>query len=49
MRYIAELEQKVQILQSEATNLSAQLTMMQVTRTDPFAFPLSRAIAVSSS
>ncbi|BAF10746.1 bZIP transcription factor 29 [Oryza sativa Japonica Group] len=29
MRYIAELEQKVQILQSEATNLSAQLTMMQ--------------------
>uniref|UniRef100_A0A0D9VP06 BZIP domain-containing protein n=1 Tax=Leersia perrieri TaxID=77586 RepID=A0A0D9VP06_9ORYZ len=29
MKYIAELEQKVQILQSEATNLSAQLTMMQ--------------------
>uniref|UniRef100_A0A0E0K881 BZIP domain-containing protein n=1 Tax=Oryza punctata TaxID=4537 RepID=A0A0E0K881_ORYPU len=29
MRYIAELEQKVQILQSEATNLSTQLTMMQ--------------------
>ncbi|KAH7441787.1 hypothetical protein KP509_03G054300 [Ceratopteris richardii] len=29
MRYIAELERKVQALQTEATNLSAQLTMMQ--------------------
>ncbi|KAJ3682071.1 hypothetical protein LUZ60_014644 [Juncus effusus] len=29
MRYIAELEQKVQILQTEATTLSTQLTMMQ--------------------
>ncbi|MCO5578978.1 hypothetical protein L7F22_032829 [Adiantum nelumboides] len=28
-RYIAELEQKVQILQTEATTLSAQLTMLQ--------------------
>jgi len=30
MRYIAELERKVQTLQSEATTLSAQLTMLQV-------------------
>ena len=30
MRYIAELEQKVQILQTEATTLSAQLTLLQV-------------------
>ncbi|KAF0911077.1 hypothetical protein E2562_005460 [Oryza meyeriana var. granulata] len=29
MRYIAELEQKVQILQSEATKLSTQLTILQ--------------------
>ncbi|KAF8727922.1 hypothetical protein HU200_018490 [Digitaria exilis] len=29
MRYIAELEQKVQILQAEATTLSAQLTLLQ--------------------
>ncbi|RLN41556.1 transcription factor RF2b-like [Panicum miliaceum] len=29
MRYIAELEQKVQILQTEATTLSAQLTVLQ--------------------
>ncbi|XP_078154207.1 bZIP transcription factor 29-like isoform X2 [Carex rostrata] len=29
MRYIAELEQKVQILQTEATTLSTQLTLMQ--------------------
>ncbi|CAL4928794.1 unnamed protein product [Urochloa decumbens] len=29
MRYIAELEQKVQILQTEATTLSAQLTLLQ--------------------
>ncbi|XVF63740.1 hypothetical protein PTKIN_Ptkin09bG0110800 [Pterospermum kingtungense] len=29
MRYIAELEQKVQTLQTEATTLSAQLTMLQ--------------------
>ena len=30
MRYIVELEQKVQILQTEATTLSAQLTLLQV-------------------
>lgn len=30
MRYIAELERKVQALQTEATTLSAQLTIMQV-------------------
>jgi hypothetical protein len=30
MRYIAELEHKVQILQTEATTLSAQLTHLQV-------------------
>lgn len=30
MRYIAELERKVQALQSEATALSTQLTIMQV-------------------
>ena len=30
MRYIAELEQKVKILQTEATTLSAQLTLLQV-------------------
>ncbi|KAI5076268.1 hypothetical protein GOP47_0008333 [Adiantum capillus-veneris] len=29
MRYIAELERKVQTLQTEATTLSAQLTMLQ--------------------
>ncbi|CAN6294494.1 unnamed protein product [Urochloa humidicola] len=29
MRYIAELEQKVQILQTEATTLSAQVTLLQ--------------------
>ncbi|MBA0798114.1 hypothetical protein Gohar_008741 [Gossypium harknessii] len=29
MQYIAELEQKVQTLQTEATTLSAQLTMLQ--------------------
>ncbi|CAM0870235.1 unnamed protein product [Alopecurus aequalis] len=29
MRYIVELEQKVQILQTEATTLSAQLTLLQ--------------------
>uniref|UniRef100_J3LJI7 BZIP domain-containing protein n=2 Tax=Oryza brachyantha TaxID=4533 RepID=J3LJI7_ORYBR len=29
MRYIAELEQKVQILQSEATKLSTQVTILQ--------------------
>lgn len=30
MRYITELEHKVQTLQTEATTLSAQLTMLQV-------------------
>lgn len=30
MRYIAELERKVQTLQNEATSLSAQLTLLQV-------------------
>jgi len=30
MRYISELERKVQALQTEATTLSAQLTMLQV-------------------
>ena len=30
MRYIAELEQKVQTLQSTTTTLSAQLTLLQV-------------------
>jgi len=30
IRYIAELERKVQTLQTEATTLSAQLTMLQV-------------------
>lgn len=30
MRYIAELERKVQTLQTEATSLSAQLTLLQV-------------------
>ena len=30
MRYIKELEHKVQVLQTEATTLSAQLTMLQV-------------------
>jgi len=30
MRYISELERKVQGLQTEATTLSAQLTMLQV-------------------
>lgn len=30
MRYIQELEHKVQVLQTEATTLSAQLTMLQV-------------------
>ncbi|CAD5311878.1 unnamed protein product [Arabidopsis thaliana] len=29
MRYIAELERKVQTLQTEATSLSAQLTLLQ--------------------
>lgn len=32
MRYIAELERKVQTLQTEATSLSAQLTLLQVWR-----------------
>ena len=36
MRYIAELERKVQTLQTEATSLSAQLTLLQV-----FTFVLS--------
>jgi len=30
IRYTSELERKVQTLQTEATNLSAQLTMLQV-------------------
>jgi hypothetical protein len=30
MRYISELERKVQSLQTEATTLSAQLTLLQV-------------------
>ena len=30
MRYISELEHKVQTLQTEATTLSAQLTLLQV-------------------
>lgn len=30
MRYIAELERKVQCLQTEATTLSAQLSLLQV-------------------
>lgn len=30
MRYIAELERKVQTLQTEATTLAAQLSMLQV-------------------
>jgi len=30
MRYISELERKVQTLQTEATSLSAQLTLLQV-------------------
>ena len=32
MRYIAELERKVQTLQTEATSLSAQLTLLQVNK-----------------
>lgn len=35
IRYTSELEKKVQTLQTEATNLSAQLTMLQV---HPFLF-----------
>jgi hypothetical protein len=35
MRYIVELEQKVQILQTETTTLSAQVTLLQV----PFLLP----------
>ncbi|XP_051150014.1 bZIP transcription factor 29-like [Andrographis paniculata] len=34
LRYISELEHKVQTLQSEATNLSAQITTIQNKRTD---------------
>ena len=33
MRYIAELERKVQALQTEATTLSTQVTIMQVLAT----------------
>ncbi|MBA0558929.1 hypothetical protein Gohar_011609, partial [Gossypium harknessii] len=29
MRYIAELERKIQTLQTEATSLAAQLTLLQ--------------------
>jgi hypothetical protein len=35
MRYIGELEHKVQILQTEATTLSAQLTLLQVPSYSP--------------
>lgn len=35
MRYIAELERKVHTLQTEATSLSAQLTLLQVIFASP--------------
>lgn len=41
-RYISELERKVQTLQTEATTLSAQLTLFQVL------LPFSRAYILSS-
>ncbi|MQM22157.1 hypothetical protein Taro_055205 [Colocasia esculenta] len=42
MRYISELEHKVQTLQTEATTLSAQLTLLQVlhSETENYIFPL---------
>ena len=41
MRYIVELEHKVQTLQTEATTLSAQLTLLQV--------PFSLRFAITAS
>lgn len=43
MRYIAELERKVQTLQTEATTLSAQLSMLQVLY---FGFTLSHTLCI---
>ncbi|KAF0891796.1 hypothetical protein E2562_010979 [Oryza meyeriana var. granulata] len=43
MRYIAELERKVQTLQTEATTLSAQLSMLQVLY---FVFTLSHTLCI---
>ena len=46
MRYISELEHKVQTLQTEATTLSAQLTLLQVevlSDENYFLFPFSCA------
>jgi len=44
MRYIAELERKVQTLQTEATSLSAQLSLLQVMTFLPVIFKTNRVL-----
>lgn len=46
MRYIAELEQKVQTLQTEATTLSAQVTMLQVSNTPLMILPSNQFLII---
>lgn len=45
-RYMAELEHKVQTLQTEATTLSAQLTLLQVRRTQFCLSCLSKSLVL---
>lgn len=46
MRYISELEQKVQTLQTEATTLSAQLTILQVSIAELMILPIAQLLIV---
>ncbi|KAK9124199.1 hypothetical protein Sjap_013801 [Stephania japonica] len=45
MRHIAELERKVQTLQTEATTLSAQLTLLQQSELQSLSLQLLRVPA----
>lgn len=47
MRYIAELERKVETLQTEATTLSAQLAIIQVGTRLPFSLHFSMSAFLS--
>ncbi|KAM3316079.1 hypothetical protein ACQJBY_034302 [Aegilops geniculata] len=50
MRYIVELEQKVQILQTEATTLAAQINLLQLTdRSNSMAQRDSSAVATQNN
>jgi len=47
MRYIAELERKVQTLQTEATTLSAQLAFLLIVRSISMVYVLNQLLGSS--